>query len=48
MLDDKRQQQIEQEKLKEIIDNERRKDQASYQPEKSELDDDNPPQEDSE
>jgi len=52
MSDDKRKQQIDQESLKEKFNDsynrEQREDQASYQPEKNELDDNNPPGEDSE
>lgn len=51
MSDDKKQ-KVEREKLQENIEKKRhhehRKDQAIYQPERSELDDNSPPQEDSE
>jgi hypothetical protein len=52
MSDEKKNQQPDldklREQLKESINREHRGDQASYQPEKSELDDNNPPGEDSE
>lgn len=52
MSDEKKNQQNEQDKaleqLKESINREHRGNQASYQPEKNELDDNNPPGEDSE
>ena len=52
MSDEKRQQQIEKEIIKEnyekVIKHDQSRDEASYQPEKSELDDNNPLQEDSE